>query len=95
MVDGSCIAFCELPQDKSQPSGRDPETPDWVQHFAFRVADKETLLKAKADLEAEGVDVIGPTNHDDFLLLTHPGIASNSARISQRLNRTRILRKKR
>jgi len=68
MEDGSCIAFFELPQDGGQVSGRDPETPDWVQHFAFRVADEATLLKAKADLEARGIKVVGPTNHDDFLL---------------------------
>lgn len=68
MEDGSCIAFFELPKDQGQPSGRDPETPGWVQHFAFRVADEATLLKAKADLEAKGVSVIGPVNHDDFLL---------------------------
>lgn len=68
MEDGSCIAFFECPVDKGEPSGRDPETPGWIQHFAFRVKDKETLLKAKADLEAKGISVIGPTNHDDFLL---------------------------
>jgi glyoxylase I family protein len=68
MEDGSCIAFFECPLDKGEPSGRDPETPGWIQHFAFRVKDKETLLQAKADLEAKGVNVIGPTNHDDFLL---------------------------
>jgi catechol 2,3-dioxygenase-like lactoylglutathione lyase family enzyme len=68
MEDGSCIAFFELPQDKGEPSGRDADTPGWVQHFAFRVKDEETLLKAKADLESKGVSVIGPVNHDDFLL---------------------------
>ncbi len=68
MEDGSCIAFFELPQDTGSPSGRDAETPDWVQHFAFRVADEATLLRAKAELEARGIAVVGPTNHDDFLL---------------------------
>jgi catechol 2,3-dioxygenase-like lactoylglutathione lyase family enzyme len=68
MEDGSCIAFFELPQDKGEPSGRDRETPDWVQHFAFRVADETTLMNAKAALEAKGIPVVGPTNHDDFLL---------------------------
>jgi glyoxylase I family protein len=68
MEDGSCIAFFECPKDEGELSGRDPNTPGWIQHFAFRVKDKETLLKAKADLEAKGVQVIGPTNHDDFLL---------------------------
>jgi glyoxylase I family protein len=68
MEDGSCIAFFECPLDKGEPSGRDSETPGWIQHFAFRVKDTQTLLQAKADLEAKGVQIIGPTNHDDFLL---------------------------
>jgi catechol 2,3-dioxygenase-like lactoylglutathione lyase family enzyme len=68
MEDGSCIAFFECPLDEGEASGRDPRTPDWIQHFAFRVKDTETLLQAKADLEAKGVKVLGPTNHDDFLL---------------------------
>jgi catechol 2,3-dioxygenase-like lactoylglutathione lyase family enzyme len=68
MEDGSCIAFFECPMDEGEPSGRDASTPGWIQHFAFRVKDQETLLNAKADLEAKGVSVLGPTNHDDFLL---------------------------
>ena len=68
MEDGSCIAFFECPLGEGEPSGRGPETPGWIQHFAFRVKDKETLLRAKADLEAKGVEVLGPVNHDDFLL---------------------------
>jgi len=68
MEDGSCIAFFELPQDKGDPAGKDADTPDWVQHFAFRVKDEETLLQAKARLEAHGLSVVGPVNHDDFLL---------------------------
>ena len=68
MEDGSCIAFFELPMDKGEPSGRDVQTPGWVQHFAFRVKDEEALRKAKGDLEAKGIPVIGPVNHDDFLL---------------------------
>lgn len=67
MEDGSCIAFFELPNDPGAASGRDPETPGWVQHFAFRVKDMDTLLAAKQDLEAKGVKVLGPVNHDDFL----------------------------
>lgn len=67
MEDGSCIAFFEAPNDEGELSGRDPETPGWIQHFAFRVADLETLTKAKADLISRGIDVVGPTNHDDFL----------------------------
>ena len=26
-----------------------------------------TLLQAKADLQAKGLSVVGPTNHDDFI----------------------------
>lgn len=68
MEDGSCIAFFECPLDQGETSGRDAQTPGWIQHFAFRVKDEETLRRAKADLEAKGVEVIGPVNHDDFLL---------------------------
>lgn len=68
MEDGSCIAFFELPKDEGSPSGRDASTPDWVQHFAFRVKDEKTLFEAKASIEARGIPVVGPTNHDDFLL---------------------------
>lgn len=67
LEDGSCIAFFELPNDAGEPSGRDPQTPGWVQHFAFRVKDMDTLLQAKADMERQGVKVLGPVNHDDFL----------------------------
>lgn len=67
MEDGSCIAFFECPQDEGEVSGRDPQTPDWIQHFAFRVKDMETLLAAKTRLEEHGLKVVGPTNHDDFL----------------------------
>lgn len=68
MEDGSNIAFFECPQDKGEVSGRDPETPGWVQHFAFRVQDVDTLMEAKAHLEQCGLEVLGPVNHDDFLL---------------------------
>lgn len=67
MEDGSCIAFFELPHDKGAASGRDPQTPGWVQHFAFQVKDMDTLLAAKADMQSKGIDVLGPVNHDDFL----------------------------
>jgi glyoxylase I family protein len=46
--------------------GHDPATPAWVQHLAFEVADTETLLAAKAHIEAQGVDVLGPTYHGIF-----------------------------
>jgi catechol-2,3-dioxygenase len=46
--------------------GRDPNTPAWVQHIAFKVDSEKDLLEAKARLEANGVDVIGPTDHTIF-----------------------------
>jgi glyoxylase I family protein len=61
---GNVIAFFELP--KQPDMGRDPNTPAWVQHIAFQVADFDTLKAAKAHLEANGVDVLGPTYHGIF-----------------------------
>ena len=59
MEDGSCIAFFELPNDKGAHSGRDPETPGWVQHFAFRVQDMDTLLNRIDCLGHEDRRIIG------------------------------------
>lgn len=61
---GNVLAFFELP--KSAPMGRDPNTPNWVQHIAFKVKDMATLLAAKARVEAMGLEVVGPTNHELF-----------------------------
>ncbi|MBG9390499.1 VOC family protein [Caenimonas aquaedulcis] len=66
MEDGSSIAFFECPRDAGNV--KDLESPDWIQHFAFEVDSVDTLLKAKADMEAKGIAVVGPTNHDDFIL---------------------------
>lgn len=61
---GNVLAFFELP---TQPEmARDPNTPSWVQHIAFRVSDRETLLGFKSHLEAEGVEVLGITDHGAF-----------------------------
>jgi len=61
---GNILAFFELP---TQPKmGRDPNTPDWVQHLALTVDSLDTLLKSKARLEAAGINVIGPTEHTIF-----------------------------
>ncbi len=61
---GNVLAFFELP---TQPEmGRDQNTPEWVQHIAFEVASVEALMEAKKSVEAEGLDVIGPTNHGIF-----------------------------
>ena len=62
--DGNVLAFFELP---AQPEmGHDENTPDWVQHIAFRVKDMDTLLAFKSRLEANGVDVLGVTDHSIF-----------------------------
>lgn len=61
---GNVLAFFELPQQPDM--GRDPNTPAWVQHIAFRVPGMDDLLAAKARAEAEGLEVIGPTHHGIF-----------------------------
>jgi len=58
MKDGSCVAFFETPGEK--PMGRDPNTPEWVQHLALQLDSREELLAAKERLEKAGVKVIGP-----------------------------------
>lgn len=61
---GNVLAFFELPQQPEM--GRDPNTPIWVQHLAFEVPDMDALLAAKAHVEAQGIEVIGPTHHGIF-----------------------------
>lgn len=61
---GNVLAFFELP---NQPEmGRDENTPKWVQHLALAVKDRDALLAAKAQLEANGIEVLGITNHGIF-----------------------------
>ena len=62
--EGNVLAFFELPN--SPTMGRDTNTPDWVQHIAFKVDDMAALEAAKAQLQAAGVEVVGPTNHTIF-----------------------------
>lgn len=61
---GNVLAFFELPN--AQPMGRDENTPEWVQHIAFKVAAFDDLSAAKARLQAAGVDVLGPIDHGVF-----------------------------
>jgi catechol 2,3-dioxygenase-like lactoylglutathione lyase family enzyme len=61
---GNVLAFFELPQQPEM--GRDPHTPAWVQHIAFEVGDEQALLSAKQHIEAQGIDVLGPTYHGVF-----------------------------
>jgi catechol 2,3-dioxygenase-like lactoylglutathione lyase family enzyme len=61
---GNVLAFFELP---TQPEmGRDENTPKWVQHIALKVKDRAALIEAKQHLEANGVEVLGITNHGIF-----------------------------
>ena len=61
---GNVLAFFELP---TQPAmDRDRNTPAWVQHLALEVDSVDTLLASKARLEADGIEVLGPTDHTLF-----------------------------
>jgi catechol 2,3-dioxygenase-like lactoylglutathione lyase family enzyme len=62
--DGNVLAFFELPTRPEM--GRDPNTPFWVQHIAFRVKDRDELLEFMAHLEKNGVAVLGVTDHGIF-----------------------------
>ncbi len=61
---GNVLAFFELPN--AAPMGRDANTPDWVQHIAFKVDSLATLEAAMARLQAAGIAVVGPTEHTIF-----------------------------
>lgn len=63
MKDGSHIAFFELGDNQGIKTDAD----DWVVHFAFKANNREELLKAKERLELNGIEVIGPTRHGDFI----------------------------
>ena len=62
--DGNVLAFFELPSQP--PMDRDRNTPVWTQHLALQVDTLEELLAAKARLQADGIEVIGPTEHTLF-----------------------------
>ena len=61
---GNVLAFFELPEEPEM--GRDPNTPEWVQHIAFALESREALLRARDDLEEKGIDVLGPVDHGLF-----------------------------
>ena len=61
---GNVLAFFELPTAPAM--GRDTNTPEWVQHIAFKVNSMSELEAAKAQLEAGGVQVLGITDHAIF-----------------------------
>lgn len=61
---GGILAFFEVPT--KPPMGRDPNTPTWLQHIAFKVKDREELLAYRDHLQANGVEVLGVTDHGAF-----------------------------
>ena len=61
---GNVLAFFELPN--SPAMDRDRNTPAWVQHIAFEVESLDVLHEAKQRVEAEGLSVVGPTDHGIF-----------------------------
>lgn len=61
---GNVLAFFELPN--SPAMGRDTNTPDWVQHIALKVDSVAELEATKARLEANGIPVVGVTDHTIF-----------------------------
>jgi glyoxylase I family protein len=64
LQDGSFIAFFDLGNDEAAlPS---PNTPLWVNHISFRVDSQQALRDMKARLEANGIEVIGVTDHHIF-----------------------------
>jgi catechol 2,3-dioxygenase-like lactoylglutathione lyase family enzyme len=61
LKDKSCIAFFDLGDNvKPAPS---PNTPPWVNHLALKVPSVKDVETMKARLEANGVSVVGVTDH--------------------------------
>ena len=66
LQDGSSVAFFDLGDNQaSEPS---PNTPRWANHLALRVDSPDAVRAAHTRLVAAGVDVIGPVDHDGFVL---------------------------
>ncbi|MFM7507593.1 MAG: VOC family protein [Rubrivivax sp.] len=61
---GNILAFFELPN--SPAMGRDGNTPEWVQHIAFKVGSLQELQATRQRLQAAGIEVVGPTDHTLF-----------------------------
>jgi catechol 2,3-dioxygenase-like lactoylglutathione lyase family enzyme len=61
---GNVLAFFELPNAPAM--GRDANTPEWVQHIAFKVGSVDELLATQLRLQKAGIEVIGPTDHTLF-----------------------------
>ncbi|NMG66998.1 VOC family protein [Azoarcus indigens] len=63
---GNVLAFFELPTKEPMDRVVDAATPSWTQHLALEVDTMEEMLETKARLEADGIKVIGPTDHTIF-----------------------------
>lgn len=61
---GNVLAFFELPTRPEM--GRDPNTPAWTQHLALEIDSVDELHAIKTRLQADGIDVVGPTDHALF-----------------------------
>ena len=46
--------------------GWDENSPRWLQHIAFEVGSMDELNTARAKLEANGIEVLGTTDHTIF-----------------------------
>ncbi len=61
LEDHSCVAFFDLGDNQvAEPS---PNTPAWVNHLALRVGSLQSLERARTNLHAAGVNVLGITDH--------------------------------
>lgn len=61
---GNILAFFELPT--KAPMGRDENTPTWTQHLALEVETIAEMEAIKSKLEADKIEVVGPTDHTIF-----------------------------
>lgn len=61
---GNILAFFEITGEKEM--SRDLNTPKWVQHIAFELDSVEKLEQAKEQLEKNGIEVLGVTDHGIF-----------------------------
>jgi glyoxylase I family protein len=63
--DGSCLAFFEI--DGLSIGERGDGVPLWVRHFAMNVDSLDEVLSWKKRLEENGVEVLGPVDHDGLM----------------------------
>ncbi|MGE0737387.1 MAG: VOC family protein [Alphaproteobacteria bacterium] len=65
MADGNYLAFFDLGDETI--TAKDPNTPQFANHLALGVDGEEELMACKARLEAAGIPVVGPMDHDAFV----------------------------